>query len=252
MKTQYFILLLIFIISACKSDYKEISNQSIKTGKDLIQRSIEYHDPNGKWIHFKSSIHIDASLWKSEETKEKITTELFFDNRNGVFKQYFLMNKIKLKGEVSNDTCYNQALTEIPEENATQYAKMLGCKGITLSKDYYSYLIGLPMKLLDAEAIVNDTIFERTYNEIKYDVVKVNYEPFDKNPSWYFYFNKNNHALELCKFTSREDENKGGEYIIYNQEKDIQGMKLRNQQVWLHNNSGLDTLAVENYQFNPS
>jgi hypothetical protein len=98
-------------------------------------------------------------------------------------------------------------------------------------------------------SLINDTIFQRVYDGKKYDVVKVQYEPLDKNPNWYFYFDKKDHSFQLCKFTSREDENKGGEYIVYNDEFDWQGMKLKGQQVWLYNTATLDTLAVDDLEF---
>jgi len=250
MNTRHFFIPLAIIFSACGFNSKKESE--IKIAKDLIKHSIAYHDPNGNWMHFKSTIQSNSSLWKNDGVKEKNTAELFFDNQNGVFKIHSITNEIELKGEMSRDTCYNQILNEITEDIALKYKQTLGCNGINFYKDYYAYLIGLPMKLLDSESIINDTIFERQYNGIKYDVVKVNYQPLDKNPSWYFYFNKKNHSFELCKFTSRKDENKGGEYIIYNQEKNVQGMKLKGQQVWLYNKPTLDTLAVDNLHFKVS
>ena len=243
-------ILLIFVASSFKSSFKEIFDQDSQiTAKDLIKLSVDYHDPKGNWKNFKSTIQMNALITRKGEEQETSKSELVFNNQKGVFKMYSLSDEIEFRGEISKDTCYNKASNELSPELSKKYKKILGCEGIQFWKDYYSYLIGMPMKLMDPEAIVNDTIFERTYNDVKYDVVKVTYEPLEKNPIWYFYFNRKNHAFELCKFTSREDENRGGEYIIYNKEEMVQGMRLKSEQIWLYNTAKLDTLAVDNLKF---
>lgn len=250
MNTRYLFLLLVLTILSCRTNSKnQVSLPEIKTAKDLILHSIAYHDPNGNWGNFKSKIDIKTDLWKKEGGIQKSTRMLFFDRSQSIFKMHSTRNGVELKGAISQDTCYNQPLSKIPAEKAEQFKSILGCQGITFYKDYFTYLIGLPMNLSDTGAIIDDTILERTYNGIKYDVVKVNYEPIDQKRPWYFYFNKKNHAFELCKFTSREDENKGGEYIIYNHQKNLQGIKLTGQMVWLYNTPNLDTLAVEDMLF---
>lgn len=247
----YFLILLLFFTTlSCKHRSEKAPNlPNIITAKELIQRSVTYHDPDGNWKNFKSSIQFNTNLWKDNGEIEKSTTQLLLNKQNEDFKIHFINNKIEFIGEVNKDTCYNKALKEVTSKTFSKYKQILNCKGAQFYKNYYLYLIGMPMKLLDPEAIVQDSVLERTYNTIKYDVIKVNYEPLNKQPVWYFYFNKKNYALELCKFTSKEDENKGGEYIIYNQEINIQNIKLKGQQVWLHNTPTLDTLVIENLQF---
>ena len=250
MNTRYLFLFLILTTFSCRTSSKKLSLPSeITTAQDLVLRSVAYHDPDGNWVNFKSNIAIKTDLWKKEGGIEKSTRALFFDRSQGVFKMQSTRNGIELKGAISQDTCYNEPLSEIPAEEAAKFKSVLGCKGITFYKDYFTYLIGLPMNLLDSGAIIENTILERTYNGVKYDVVKVTYKPLDKKRPWYFYFNKKNHAFELCKFTSRESEDTGGEYIIYNHQKNVQGIKLGGQLVWLYNTPTLDSLAVEDLLF---
>ncbi len=250
MNARYLFLLLILTILSCRSISKKSALPSeIKIAKDLILHSIAYHDPSGNWNNFKSNIEIKTDLWKKEGEIQKSTRALFFDRSQRIFKMQSTRDGIELKGAITKDTCYNQPLSEIPAEKVEKFKSILGCQGITFYKDYFTYLIGLPINLLDTEAIIDQTILERTYQGVKYDVVKVTYKPVDKKRPWYFYFNKKTHAFELCKFTSREDEAKGGEYIIYNHKKNVQGTKLSGQMVWLYNTPSLDTLAVEDMLF---
>ncbi len=250
MNIRFLLFFLILTALSCQTTSKKaVLTSEITTAKALIAHSIAYHDPGGNWTKFKSGIEIKTDLWKKEGGIEKSTRTLFFDRSQNIFKMRSTRNGISMSGEISRDTCYNEPLSEIPAEQIEKFKSVLGCQGIGFYKDYFTYLIGLPMNLSDTTAIIDNTILERTYNGVQYDVVKVNYKPLDKKRPWYFYFNKKNHAFELCKFTSREDENKGGEYIIYNRKNNVQGIKLSGQIVWLYNTPGLDTLAVEDMLF---
>jgi len=261
MNIRYLFIIAILSIVACKSKSKEkpiileekaateekAELPEIRTAKDLIEHSVYYHDPHGNWKNFKSNILSKIISWK---TKEESTRKIYINNQDGVFKCLRISDKVTIESVVDQDTCYRKIIKVVSEEEANRYKKRLNCKSAKWDKNINSYLFGLPMKLLDPEAIINDTIFERTYNDIKYDVVKVNYEPLDKKRVWYFYFDQKSHVFKLCKFTSREDENKGGEYIIYNNEVEIDGMKLFGQQVILYNKRIRDTVYTDNISYN--
>ncbi len=241
--------LTLITLSFTKINQNRTKIQEVSNAKELIQKSIAYHDQKGNWKNFEATIIANTTFQEPKRKGQERTTELYFNNKNGEFKIYSKSPTIEYRGEIGKDTCYNSALNELSEEVASKYKSVLSCDGISFYKNYYSYLIGMPMKLEDNQAIINDTLFERTYNNVAYDVVKVNYEPLDKSPVWYFYFDKNTHAFELSKFTSREDENKGGEYIIYNNEEKVNDIILKTQQVWLYNTPNLDSLAVDNFTF---
>ncbi|MEO0471573.1 MAG: DUF6503 family protein [Bacteroidota bacterium] len=220
----------------------------IHSAQDLIQQSIAYHDADGHWQEFTSAIEINSVITRRGGSKDERTTGLSFDNQQGVFQIRSSTNGIDFTAEANPDSCFINFARVLSGEDSAQMKSVLGCAGVSRYKDYYTYLIGLPMKLSDPEAIVQDSIMERSYGGKTYDVVKVNYEPLDTEPAWYFYFDQESHAFALCKFTSKDDENKGGEYILYNQETVVDGMKLFKQIVWLYNPEQ-DTLAVENLRF---
>ncbi len=223
--------------------------KEIKTAMDLIRYSSHLHDPKGNWDQFQSSVHFNTLLWTKDGTTKASSSSIGFDLPNRTFMTRDTSMGLQLDGLVTPDTCYVKADQELNTEQEEKLARRMGCESVEFYRDYYSFLIGLPMKLNDTQAIVNDTILERVYAGKSYDVVQVRYEPLDKQPIWYFYFDKEDHSYQLCKFTSREDENKGGEYIIYNQPVKIQGIQLYKQQVWLYNTPTLDTLAVDDLQF---
>ncbi len=241
--------LLITIVSCGLKATKNTNSSKKRTAKELLKHSINYHDPKGNWEKFKSKIRVTSSVWNTEKDIETSIDELFFDKEEDIFKIHTIDEEIELIGEIRRDTCYLKSIDVLSVELSKKYEAMLNCEGVKNRKNYYSFLIGLPMKLTDENAIVSDTILKRVYNQHVYDVLKVNYKPIAKNPSWYFYFHQKTHVLQLCKFTSLEDENKGGEYILFTKEQNVKGMQLKTEQVWFHNTAALDTLAVSKLHF---
>jgi len=146
----------------------------IRTAKDLILHSIYYHDPNRNWKNFKSIIFSKLISWK---TKKESSRAIYFNKPDGAFKCHRITDKITIESVIDKDTCYSKIIKAISEEEAERNKKRLYCKKAQWDKNINSYLFGLPMKLLDPEGIINDTILERTYDNIRYDVVKVKYDP---------------------------------------------------------------------------
>lgn len=225
-------------------------NGPVSAATELINKSIAYHDPRSNWLQVQSTVHINSVITRIGEDTQHSKTTVDLDNKHGVFKVHRVDDQVAFKGAITQDTCYNDILTELSVEDRAQYERLLGCKGATLYKNYYSYLLGIPMKLLDPEAIVNGDILQRTYDGVTYDVVKVQYEPLDSSYVWYFYFDKSTHAMSLCKFTSKEDELSGGEYLLYNGKQSYQDIIFSSEIIWLYNTPTLDTLAVEQLSFN--
>ena len=252
MKNLYlipFLLVLIGCSPAPQSEDGTIDNPADSSpAKNLLKKSISYHDPDNNWTNFQNHIKVATEL-RTEEVPQLSKREIHMNIPGDYFALDWTSKEIKIHGELSSDTCFAEPLESISEEQAKSVERSLGCKGISMYKDYYHYLLGIPMKLLEDKAIVTDSVLSRTHDGVAYDVVKINYEPVDTSPAWYFYFDKNDHSLQLCKFTSAEDESKGGEYILYEGETIVQNIRMKPKHIWLYNTPERDTLAIEEYQF---
>lgn len=253
MMHKAFLLFFLSFFVACTQSVEHKKSKTIlldTAAKKLIQKSIDYHDPQNNWAQLQSRVNVLTEL-KMDSLQAPLERSIQFDNKAGVFQLDWTAEKIPLKGLVNSDTCYTVSKQPINKEQEAKIAESLNCDRISMYKDYYHYLLGIPMKLLEEQAIITDSVLNRSYNGVEYDVVKINYEPLDKMPAWYFYFDKKDHSLELCKFTSAKDEAKGGEWIVYNGETTFNDIRFQKTHIWLFNTPERDTLAIEHYNFFP-
>ena len=94
-------------------------------------------------------------------------------------------------------------------------------------RNYYTFLWGLPMKLMDPGTLIEDLVREDTLEGKTYRVVRVPYE----NDIWYFYLNPENYRMEAYKFYKDEPQGKG-EIIYLEGEYDFLGMKIPKNRTW--------------------
>ena len=200
------------------------------TGEQLLEKAIEYHDPNGNWETFNGVLNVTMKTPKSDDRKSLIKINLP--------EEYFYV-KAK-RGEntteytVEKDSCtigFNGAINpseEIKKENK------LSCERANLYKNYYTYLYGLPMKLKDKGTIIHPKTERKTFKGKDYLVIKVSYEKEVGKDTWYFYFNPKNYAMEIYQFFKDESKN-DGEYILLTEEETINGIKFPKNRAWYYN-----------------
>ena len=116
-------------------------------------------------------------------------------------------------------------------------------------RDYYTYLMGLPMKLKDPGTLIasQGILIER--QGTSYLMLKVTYEPEVGSYTWYFYFDTKTFALKQYQFFHNEAKN-DGEYIILEEEIEIGGIRMPKKRSWYYNSDqtylGTDRLAKQN------
>ena len=215
------------------------------SAKELIKKTIEYHDPPGNWKSFNStfkvvmttpnasdrtstiSINLPAQYFSVEATRDSITTSYILD-KNECTMYY-------------NDNILDT--TDAKEKN-------MSCDRANLYKNYYTYLYGLPMKLTDPGTNIDNEVIKRSFKGKDYLVLKVTYDKAVGNDIWYFYFNPENYAMEVYQFFKTDDSGKlikdTGEYILLTEESTINGIKMPKVRAWYYNKDdkylGTDTL----------
>ncbi|WP_431157309.1 DUF6503 family protein [Winogradskyella poriferorum] len=215
------------------------------SAKELIKKTIEYHDPSGNWNSFNSifkvvmatpnasdrtstiSINLPAQYFSVEATRDSITTSYILD-KNECTMYY-------------NDNILDTAAAK---------EKNMSCDRANLYKNYYTYLYGLPMKLTDPGTNIDNEVLKRSFKGKDYLVVKVTYDKAVGNDIWYFYFNPENYAMEVYQFFKTDDSGKlikdSGEYILLTEESTINGIKMPKVRAWYYNKDdkylGTDTL----------
>ena len=207
----------------------------VMTASELIDKSIEYHDPHGLWPTFNSSFVIQQINPKQSEQSYRTVT---MDRSTGHFSLMQQTGDEYFERIVEGESCshrYNHS-DQIPKDIQEKYR--MSCERANMYKDYFDYLYGLPMKLKDPGTIIDPSINMSEYNGHTRYVVKVSYDPTIGDDTWYFYFDTSTYALSGYRFYHDESKN-DGEYITLYGEEDIDGIRMPKNRLWYYNNDDL-------------
>lgn len=207
------------------------TNGQTFTGNELINKSIEYHDPNNNWATFSGTLEITMEI---PERENRIST-IDFDFQKGIFKNSFNRDSYIITQQLENGNCsvLLNGSKDFSLEDKKKYR--LSCDQAKRTRDYYTYLYGLPMKLKDPGTIIEPIAEKRIFKGKEYWVVQVNYAEEVGKDRWYFYLNTETYALEIYQFFHEESKN-DGEYILLSEETEIKGIKIPKNRAWYYNN----------------
>ena len=200
------------------------------TGEELINKSIEYHDPNNNWAMFAGDLNITMETPSREPRVSTISLNL----PKQYFKNEYGKDGNTITQEVNKKTCtvlLNKKKEFTAEEEKTY---RLSCDQAKRTRDYYTYLYGLPMKLKDPGTLINPKVEKRSFKGKEYWVAQVKYEKEVGKDTWYFYFDPSTFALEVYQFYHDESKN-DGEYILLTEESEVNGIKMPKNRAWFYN-----------------
>ena len=200
------------------------------TGPQLLEKAIDYHDPNGNWTSFKGNLGITMS---TPDGKERVS-DLVLDLPKKYFQVSSTKDKITLKQTLSKGECelMLNGNTEISDEDKKTHS--LTCERANMYKNYYTYLYGLPMKLNDPGTIIDPKTKKKTFKGKEYLVLKATYEKEVGEDVWYFYFDPQSYVMEVYQFFHDESKN-DGEYILLTGEEEVSGIKMPKTRAWYYN-----------------
>ena len=200
------------------------------TGKQLLEKAIQYHDPNGNWNAFNGFFAVTMETPKSPNRISKLLIDLpnqhFEVNAKSGEKttEYIILKDsvvIKLNGKTGLSE-------EVLKKNRLSKARA------KMYQDYYTYLYGLPMKLKDKGTVIHDKVEKKKFKGKEYLILKVTYKKEVGNDTWYFYFNPKTYAMEVYQFFHDETKN-DGEYILLTGEETINAVKMPKKRAWFMN-----------------
>jgi len=235
------IMLLFVIISQ-----KPLNAQNINA-EQLIKESINYHDPELNWRDFKDTLIIEMTTPKQTSRVSKV----YINNLNN----NFYLEVKKDDNTLSYDLSYNKCALKLNGNSnfSTSDAKKfnLNCDRGKMLKNYYTYLYGMPIKIMDPGAIITNKVQRTSFHGKDYLVIKVSYAPEVGSDIWFFYFNPKSYALEAYQFFKSDDSGNtitdSGEYILFEGETMINNIKFPEIRKWYYNKNnqylGTDTLT---------
>ena len=205
------------------------------SGAQLLEKAIQYHDPNGQWASFNGEFKIVMEMPDSPKRTSQITINLpdeYFNvkaARDSVITEYTVDKgecQIKLNGS-----------KEISKADLDLHK--LSCERANLYKNYYTYLYGLPMKLKDQGTNVSDVVERKTFKGKDYLVLKVTYDEAVGKDIWYFYFNPKSYAMEIYQFFKTDEDGKvkmdSGEFIMLSEIETINQINIPKVRAWYYN-----------------
>ncbi len=210
------------------------------TGEQLLEKAIQYHDPNGNWETFNGTLNVTMETPKNPNRDSKIKINLP--------EEYFYVKASRGENTteytIDKENCTIGFNGKTPTETEKKEHK-LSCERAKLYKNYYIYLYGLPMKLKDNGTIIHSKIERKKFKGKDYLVLKATYKKEAGKDTWYFYFNPKTYAMEVYQFF--KDKPNSGEYILLSDEETINGIKMPKNRAWYYNKNdgylGTDILS---------
>ncbi len=204
------------------------------TGKQLLEKSIAFHDPSNQWPTFNGTLRVNMETPNKSPRLSKITINL----PNEYFRVRAKRDSISTIYELNKNKCSTSTIglkhkEELTEEEWKQKIEE-DCKKANLYKNYYTYLYGLPMKLKDEGTIIHEEVQKKKFKGKDYLVLKATYKESVGKDTWYFYFNPDTYAMEVYQFFKDETKN-DGEYILLTGMEEINGIKMPKRRAWYYN-----------------
>lgn len=217
-------LLILLIVLAFRGQAQEI------TAQELLDKSIAYHDPDGKWADFKGSFTVQMKTPK----RPMRTTKIELDFSQQYFKSSVERGSVSTMAEWKAGQCkqWLEGSTTFTAAQAKEHG--LNCERTKKMRDYYVYLYGLPMKLKDPGTQLDPKVYTKTLKGKSYHCLKVTYDETVGKDSWYFYLDKTTAQLRHYQFYHDEGAN-DGEYILLSGEANIEGIKMPKDRAWYRN-----------------
>jgi len=200
------------------------------TGEQLLDRAIDYHDPNGKWKSFKGRLQVTMT---TPDKKQRVS-DIELNIPGQVFQLDFEQEGDNISQRVEKGQCI-LSLNESSSISTEDIEKhRLTCDRATLMKDYYTYLYGLPMKLKNPGTVISSRVERKKFKGKEYLVLKASYNEAVGKDTWYFYFDPKSYVMEVYQFFHDESKN-DGEYILLSGEENASGIKMPKTRAWYYN-----------------
>lgn len=237
MKNSYLILLMVFAFLPVRQAAAQPNSQKDSlqlTGPQLLEKTIAYHDPNGKWSEFIGSFEITMDMPEAEKRVSSIdinlpakSFELIVQRSNMISEYRVFKDSVTVAKMYLNKPDSTIATTDKDFERAV------------FMRDYYTYLYGLPMKLKDKGTVISYETKRDTLNDKEYLVLRADYEPTVGSDVWFFYIDPETFRMEAYQFFRQKQprikDPQTGEYILLSKEVEINGIKMPKIREWYYN-----------------
>jgi hypothetical protein len=210
----------------------------------LLARCIAYHDPGAVWA--KGSFEITDVSTKLDSTVGRRTVLRIDNSRDHVGLDMHIDGHL-VSASFDGDTLTALRLDQKPTFSDDEVKRFqLTTEQIRSRRNFFLYLLGLPMKLRDPGTRLDPQVTTTQFAGRSVNQLRVTYEENVGSDTWYFYLDPKTGALVGHRYY--HDEAAGdGEFAILSEETTGQGLRLPRIREWRHNRGGdrLITHTVE-------
>lgn len=204
---------------------------SALAAQELLNRSIAYHDPDGRWARGAFEI-TDQSTPPGGGGRR---TVLRLDNARGRFEMEQSIDGHTLKIVVENEALREVRLDGRAELSAEEIERhRLTPEQVLTTRNFWLYVWGLPMKLKDPGTRLDPEAKETVFQGKPVYELRVTYDEKVGRDTWYFYLDRETCALVGHRFY-RDESIGDGEYAVLSEEVSGQGVRLPRVRNWYRN-----------------
>ena len=202
---------------------------------ELLRCSIAYHDPKGSWQQGAFQI-TDVSNRPDGSIGRR--TVLRFNNARSRFEM-----ESHIDGRVVTATVKGDVVEEIRLDGRADFSSaeleryQLDAAKVLTRRNFFLYLLGLPMKLRDPGTRLDPNVKATVFQGTAVHELRVTYDQSVGSDTWYFYLDRQTCALVGHRFYHNESID-DGEYAVLNEEVSGQGLRLPRVRKWHRNQDG--------------
>jgi len=220
---------LLLILSLCALVAFTSQAQEL-TADQLLERSMAFHDPDGKWEKSRFTLVVDMQV----PGRPVRSSEIVIDNEKGTFDLNVVQGGNLLQYSIDGQDSAEMKLNFREPTPAEADSLRLNADRARFMRNYYCYLYGLPMKLTDNGTNVEDQVITTTFNGDQVLALKVTYDEQVGSDVWYFYFSPDTYAMVGYRFYHDEAKN-DGEYILLEGMSIHNGLRIPKDRAWYTN-----------------
>ncbi len=226
LQSLYVLFAIACCLSACTPDPEDGKLQAALSAGEVLQRSIQFHDPGDKWPGAALRFVIDEPRI---ETPERLS-EVFLDNAGDAFSINRRYGNTMVTRGIIRDSCYSlvDSMLVNPEDTATIRLHRLECGRSQGYRNFYKLLNGMPMSLHVPEVQVLPEVAEDSIDGRRALRIAARFNNPVIGEEWFIYFAPDNYQLLGYGYAAEG----AGEYLLLDGLVEIEGLKLPRMRHW--------------------
>ncbi len=210
--------------------YLAVALLSSLTAKELLDRSIAYHDPQRNWE--RGAFQITELASQPDGTSRR--NVLRFDNARGRFEWESSIDGHAITVVVENDKAVAHLDGKVNLSSGELERYRLRPAQLLSRRNRDLFLWGLPMKLRDPGTRLDPKVKGTRFQGKAVYELRVTYDQSVGSDTWYFFFDRETCALVGHRFHHEESAG-DGEYAVLTDETAGQGLRLPRVRKWYTN-----------------